>query len=341
MSSDALMESIEAGANPPHDVLESPERDNIIDAALLSRSGRAWLRRYPLLDAPLADRLIAREADLRLERRDASLSWVVERASLDAVLQHATAIAGGPAAAALWRRLDGDGEALEERAMSIVGSGDGAAAQATLVHLVMDPMNPHGLDDERRGRIARAALGSPEAGIRGMAAEHMLAHDPAELLTSFDDRVRDPSERVRGVTWLAALQLARDDARDKAFHVILNDEEELEIRRSALIAVGTRLPTSDLVEMLSLLVTHPVEPLARDAAELLFREHRHPIVAEAALRSPHQQVREIAEKLLDPLRGSPAAGGSRPGDTAQIFSDMMRQIEQRADDPDCKGSGGS
>jgi len=39
-------------------------------------------------------------------------------------------------------------------------------------------------------------------------------------------------------------------------------------------------------------------------------------------------VRETAERLLDPLRGSPAAGGNRPGsptDTSAIFEELLRR----------------
>jgi hypothetical protein len=55
----------------------------------------------------------------------------------------------------------------------------------------------------------------------------------------------------------------------------------------------------------------------------------------AAQVSPHLSVREIAEHLLDPNRGSPSAGGSRPGDptrpdATQIYGDLLQQLEERA-----------
>jgi hypothetical protein len=45
-------------------------------------------------------------------------------------------------------------------------------------------------------------------------------------------------------------------------------------------------------------------------------------------------VRDIAAFLLDPYRGSPAAGGSRPGDptNSDIFAEMMRQLDDRSDE---------
>jgi HEAT repeat protein len=186
-----------------------------------------------------------------------------------------------------------------------------------------------------RGTVAIAALRSSEPSIRGLAAEYVASTDPALMLGSFDEHIRDPSERVRGVTWVAALELARDDAARIAIELVSDDTEPVDVRRSALVAIGTHLPTGDLVDVLALLVVHPDARLAGDAADLLFQRHRHPVVAEAARHSPHERVREIAEYLLDPLRGSPAAGGSRPGgptrqDASSIFSDMIQRIEERA-----------
>ena len=44
------------------------------------------------------------------------------------------------------------------------------------------------------------------------------------------------------------------------------------------------------------------------------------------------QVREIAEALLDPRRGSPAAGGSRPGDPTRTL-DIFKALLERGDAP--------
>jgi hypothetical protein len=53
----------------------------------------------------------------------------------------------------------------------------------------------------------------------------------------------------------------------------------------------------------------------------------------AAADSRHEPVRELALFLLDPYRGSPAAGGSRPGDptAGDIFAELARRLED--DDP--------
>ena len=65
------------------------------------------------------------------------------------------------------------------------------------------------------------------------------------------------------------------------------------LRRSALLALGQALPTEQIAPLLALLVAHPEPGLAEDAADLLWRQHRHPLVAQAAARSPHPAVREI------------------------------------------------
>jgi hypothetical protein len=333
-----LIAAVKMSLDPPHAALEdmqADERESVVRALLDAAAGRAWLRRTPRLSAEVADMLLQYERDFRIRRRDVTLSLVVERANRSIVFKHASAIAAGPAAPALWKRLEGDSEALLSIALAVLGSDDSDAAAATLVHLVLDPVNAHGLTGEQRRRLAMAALSSPEASIRGMAAEFIVVHQPEALLASFDEHVRDPSEQIRGIVWSAAFRLARDDARSIAIEMLGRDDEDIDVRRSALIAIGTHLPTSDLVDVLSVLVVHPDEDLAGDAADLLYQRHRHPAVATAALHSPHGRVRRIAEYLLDPFRGSPAAGGSRPGDpthrdAAEIFSTMIREIEERA-----------
>jgi hypothetical protein len=83
--------------------------------------------------------------------------------------------------------------------------------------------------------------------------------------------------------------------------------------------------------VLSYAVLQPDSALAGDAADLLHDLHRHPAIAEAAQRSPHSAAREVAAYLLDPYRGSPAAGGSRPGDPLRggdIFDELVRRLER-------------
>ena len=124
----------------------------------------------------------------------------------------------------------------------------------------------------------------------------------------------------------------RAEARDLAFGLLGDEGVALAVRRSALLAAGEYLPTDDLVDLLTWFVAHPDPDLAGDAANLLHQLHRNPLIAEAALHSPHAHVRETAERLMDPLRGSPAAGGNRPGspvDTAGIFEDLIRRETER------------
>jgi hypothetical protein len=333
-----VVAAIEAGQEVGYDLLErfpDARRDELILELLESPTGRRWLRAIPDIEAGLADALLRFEEDFRTQRRDATLALVVQRASESALREHATQIAAGPAGQTLWQRLAGDPQTLTDTALAVVRGQDGVAAEATLYLLVVDPLDPYGLGRQTRARIAAAALESHTAAVRGAAAEFLASHAPEELLATFDALIHDRDERVRGIVWNCALRLARADARDLALGVIGDETTRLQVRRSALIALGTVLPTSDMVDLLSLLVVHPVEELALDAALLLHDYHRHPTIATAAQQSPHEPVRNIAEALLDPLRGSPAAGGSRPGDPTRpdataIFSDMLRQVEERA-----------
>jgi hypothetical protein len=120
-------------------------------------------------------------------------------------------------------------------------------------------------------------------------------------------------------------------------HRILDDDNQpVGSRRSALAAIGTSFETRDVIDLLANMVVHQNEAIAIDAANLLYRLHRHPTIAMAAIASPHQQVREIGEFLLDPYRGSPAAGGSRPGDPtdSDMFARLIRETEDRVLDDD-------
>jgi hypothetical protein len=344
MTTSDIVAAINAGCAPDHSALATlpdSQREEAIRELLGSQAGRRWLRSNPTLDLHLANTLLGFEDDFRQHRRDGSLAATVAHADRAALREHAAAIAAGPAGYALWRHMAHNREWLVETALSLVTSADAEAAEATLYHLVLDPLDQFSLGHDVRGRIASGALSSPSARVRGTAAEFLAADLPAELLSAFDELVNDPDERVRGIVWTCALQLARADARDLAISTISDESTPVPIRRSALIAAGTHLPTADLIDLLSILVVHPIEELALDAAMLLHDHHRHPAIATAAQNSPHAEVRRIADDLLDPFRGSPAAGGSRPGDptradATEIFADMLRQIEERAERPNGK-----
>jgi hypothetical protein len=101
-----------------------------------------------------------------------------------------------------------------------------------------------------------------------------------------------------------------------------------------LTVAGEALPTEMLVDLLAYFVVHPNAELALEAANLLQCHHRHPEIAIPAAGSPHPEVREIANRLMDPYRGSPAAGGSRPGDPLREdpLMKLLRQIEEAEDE---------
>lgn len=314
------------------DSLPIAEREAVIAELLTQENGRRWLRGFPDLDTALADSLLAYEDDFRQKRRDRTLGRVVAAASASAIRDHARVVAGGPAATDLWSRFRDGPEALTELAEDVVGHGDRPAAEATLYLLVLDPLDPYGLGEAGRGVIARSALDSHDAHIRGLAAEFLAEHHPQTLLDALDRLAHDEDERVRGIVWTTGLRHDRVATYERAVLLIGDEGAAIPVRRSALVAIGTQMPTRDLVDILSYLVVHPDPVLAGDAASLLFSQHRNPVTADAALASPHPEVREIAERLLDPFRGSPAAGGSRPGDPTKvtdIYAGMIRQLEER------------
>ena len=136
-----------------------------------------------------------------------------------------------------------------------------------------------------------------------------------------DDRRRRPVAAAGGEVCMPCEQAAEEAA------LLLSDEAApLAARRSALIALGDYLPTPEFAPLLALIVVHPNRELAEDAGNLLWTRHRAPIAAQAAAASPHANVREIAQRLLHPEFGSPAAGGSRPGAPGgyDIYQEMLK-----------------
>ena len=174
-------------------------------------------------------------------------------------------------------------------------------------------------------------MASADATTRSLAAEFLFNHDTQALAVLAGQLVYDIDERVRALTWSAGFRTIPDETYAMATAIVSDESADVQVRRSALSALGTHLDTSDVVDLLAFFVLHPSEHLALDAANLMYRLHRQPTIATAAAESPHQRVREIGELLLDPYSGSPAAGGSRPGDptSTDIFAEMIRQTEQR------------
>ena len=196
----------------------------------------------------------------------------------------------------------------------------------------MDPLDPYAIGAQGRSVSARSALKSPAPQVRTLAAEYLYDNDSAELAARYPELVHDEDERVRGLGWSAGIRADTTAAINMA-HAVLNDEQEqTPIRRSALAALGTSLETADVIDLLAHFVMYSDAELALDAANLLYRLHRHPTIAMAAVQSPHTEVRDIGQFLLDPYRGSPAAGGSRPGDPTRsdIFAQLIRETEDRA-----------
>lgn len=332
---EAVRQAIERGETPDITSLsELDDPDRTIDLALETPTGRHWLRGLSDLDIALADCLIACESDFRTQRRDNTLACAVQAGSTDALLAHSEALASGPAAASLWTRLAGNPGTLADVATRTIASHNSAAAENTLYLLVLDTMDPFSLGSELRATIARAGLAAAEASIRSLAAEYLFDHDVAALAEPAARLVHDSDERVRGLAWSAGFRAEPDETLEAATGILGDEQVDLQIRRSALAAIGTHLDTHDVVDLLTFFVTHPSEQLALDAGNLLYRLHRHPTIATAALESPHESVREIGQFLLDPYRGSPAAGGSRPGDptSSDIFAQMLRQTEAPGND---------
>ncbi len=267
---------------------------------------------------------------------------VVQVANLAAVRAQARPLAAGSAAAALWERLAGEPQARLQLACDVVRADDQQAAEATLHLLVLDPLDAFQLGAERV-QVALAALESPLGAVRSLAMEFLAAHTRDELdavLTRTDALVLDPDAQVRGLAWRVALR-HDPNALGMAFALANDEAQALDARRSALVALGDAMSTTDIAPVLAWFVLHPQAELASDAAALLTNQHKHPDAAEAALQSPHAAVREQAAALMDPMRGSPAAGGSRDA-AVNMYAQLVRQLEdaQPEVEPDTVGRHG-
>lgn len=336
---EAILTALQAGEQPQETrLIDDQHRETIIRAALDHPAGRRWLGSLQDLGSDLAARLLNYEDDFRSVRRNASAQNVVRVARESDILAHAAALAAGAAATAFWERLAADTESVLDIATRLVLSDDITAAENTLYLLVLDPIDQYGLNEERRSSIARAGLGSDAVKVRTLAAEFLFDHEPAILAGDMERLVLDEDERVRGLAWAAGFRVSSSVAYKLATDILDDEQQPLPARRSALATLGTHLDTRDVIDTLAFFVRHPIEELALDAGNLLYRLHRHPTIATAAIDSPHESVREIGAFLLDPYRGSPAAGGSRPGDPthSDIFAELIRQTEERAfvDDPE-------
>jgi hypothetical protein len=312
------------------------DRAALIEAISSDAGARRWLR------ADLLPRLSAAEAselailsldwpdDFAINRRDRSTMAVVRHLSLEELRSRTVWLAGTNVASALWRRLAYEDEGrIGDLALRVMRAGDPVARETTLHLVLLDPYQPAHFQGEERLNLLSLALDDTEDEVRGLAADILADEAPERLWPNLARWQLDPSERVRMAAWDAAF--ARDPARATADAAALASDETapLDARRSALIAVGTTLNTAEVAPLLAAMVMHPEQALAEDAANLLWAQHRTPIVAEAAAHSPHPAVRAIGERLLHPDIGSPAAGGSRPGapaDQADVCDQMLRRL---------------
>ncbi len=311
--------------------LSSEGRAKLIRLLMARPDGRRWLRGSALLTSELAIQLLGWHEDFQQSRPDRSLDAIVESVPLESLDEHALVIASGPAAPALWRRLADDPDKVVRVADQVVRHGEDAAVEATAVHLLLGPSDTYSLGERRRAEIAMIVLATRGGDARGAAAEYLARVAGEELVADLGNLAHDPSPRVRGYVWSAAFRLDRNAAFERAVEILMDESIPVDVRTSALYAAGESFPTEMLVDLLSYVVIHPTEDLALAAADLLHRHHRHPQIAIAAANSPHPEVREIANRLMDPYRGSPAAGGSRPGDPLREdpLLKILRQIEEQ------------
>uniref|UniRef100_A0A7C5RTW5 HEAT repeat domain-containing protein n=1 Tax=Thermomicrobium roseum TaxID=500 RepID=A0A7C5RTW5_THERO len=304
---------------PPWATCELPYTVTDISAALATPSGRRWLRLAVLPQLPqtaaaeLAEQLLAFREDFLVVRRDRSTGLVVQRLAHPTLLEHAEWLAGSNAALALWERLATEGlSVLVTVALRVLRRGTPQARETVLTLLVADPTREIALPHWAERALLMVALADPDDVVRGLAAEAAATQRPELLLSAWRTWVRDPCQRVRRATWAVVLR-RRSDAVPAAQELLTEEGAPAPVRADALWALGQILSTSEFAPILAACIQHPAQELAEVAAELLWTQHRHPLPAQAALKSPHASVQTIGAWLLHPQRGSPAAGGARPG----------------------------
>lgn len=340
---EVLLNHLRAGTDPETPgltekiaALAPAERAAVIARLLPEAPARRWLRGEVLTRLEpdgahdLALHLLGFEEDFARDRRDRTTPAVVRALPVSQLVEAAPFLAGSNAAGALWERLGEAGsELVVDAARRAMAEGDAAARETTLLLLLYEPFPPTTLSPGERRELIELALADPDDEIRGLAAELAAEEAPERLLSAPDHWTRDPGERVRAATWDVLFAADAEQAIDAAIALLVDEDAPLGARRSALLALGEALPTPQVEPLLATMVGHPLVELAEDAAALLWSRHRTPVIAEAAAQSPHATVRDIAERLLDPRRGSPMAGGFRPGAGQQGygFYEELRRVE--------------
>ena len=318
-------------------------RDEVF-AALDEPDVRRWSRGHvlpalsPSEGHTLAARILQWPADLSPSRRDRTTAMLVAHLGADDLALNLVMLAKSNASSALWERLSKSGsQAVLEAAWRVLSSEDVVARETTLHRLVLDPYGPEYLSREQQNSLLILALDDSDPEIRGLAAEVIASDMPDRLLDRGTRMALDDEERVRMAYWRTLFVHQPEDAVEQASRLSLDASIAHPARRTALLALGENRATRTVAPVLQALLTGQDQVLANDAAQLMWRWHRAPDIASAAAQSPFSNVRELAERLLHPERGSPAAGGSRPGDptrTTDILDQISPSAEWRGPDPD-------
>ncbi len=321
--------------------LSQSSRDALVNLLVPHAIGRRWLRshllsRLPVMDAAsLARRLMTFVEDFASGTRDSTTAQVVQALPLKDVIGSAEFFAGSNAAGSFWKRVAVEQpDSIPDLAHIVLDSADSLARETTLSILLLDPYSEVQLAGSPRASVLVRALDDSEESVRGIAADVLADEDPERLALDLDRLMYDSSERVRVAAWDAAFASDFERTRGIAFDMVLDESASLGPRRTALTALSAVLTTNEIAPLLEVLVSHPDQTLAEDAVNLLWQFHRNPIVATAASESPHVSVREVAQRLLHPETGSPAAGGSRPGApnaARDIYEEMLKGYERRDD----------
>lgn len=309
----------------------------ILDESMHDPAVRRWARStlLPRLSWGAVDELVSSmlqwPGDFSPTRRDHTTTQLVRSMSHRQVRTHLYLLAGSNAASTVWERIAEEGEdAVLAAARDVFREANATARETTLHLLALDPYGESPLDRDGQDELLHLALGDPDPEVRGLAAEVIAADMPDQLLSQWERAPLDASERVRMAFWYTAMAHRREDALEYAAGLVLDPERDHTARRTALIAIGEGASTRQMSPLLQSLLRGEDEVLAWDAAQLMWRRHRAPDIAGAAAESRFERVRELAERLLHPERGSPAAGGSRPGDPTRT-GDIFEQISGSED----------
>lgn len=279
---------------------------------------RALRRALPSLPpdqaAAVARQLLAWREDFMTTQRDFSTWYVVSSLDRETLLANADWLLASNAALALWERTAADPAHLRIITARAVQHDVPSVRETALVLLFLEPATPFRLPQEDAEQLLVQALDDSDPALRGLAATIAQEYAPALLVSRLEQGLIDAeSQGMRAACWALTFLLDTERAREQAASLLGDRDAPVSVRVSALEALALHLTTAEIAPILAMLVNDPCQFVAEAAAEILWQLHRHPLPAQAALTSPYPAVRAIGQRLLDPRRGSPAAGGSRPG----------------------------